>query len=211
MQAEFWHNCWKNNQIGFHELEANPFLVKHLSALSLKPVSRIFLPLCGKTSSIPWLLSLGYQVVGAELSEIAVVNLFEDINVDPDITQCGSLHRYSADGVAIFVGDIFDLDADTLGQVDAIFDRGALVALPEGMRADYARHLRSITLCSKQLLICYEYVCGLMQGPPFSISDNELEIHYESAYKLTLLESADANFGDESISVTEKAWLLERR
>jgi thiopurine S-methyltransferase len=52
MDPDFWHRKWKNNDIGFHEQEANPALVKHFKALSLKQGSRIFLPLCGKTLDI---------------------------------------------------------------------------------------------------------------------------------------------------------------
>ena len=67
MEADFWHQKWEKNDIGFHREEANPLLVDHFDALNLPQGSRVFLPLCGKTRDIAWLLSQGYRVVGAEL------------------------------------------------------------------------------------------------------------------------------------------------
>lgn len=36
-EYDFWHSRWQNKQIGFHLPEANPLLVKHFSALDLRP------------------------------------------------------------------------------------------------------------------------------------------------------------------------------
>ena len=67
MEAKFWHDRWVSNEIGFHKNEANPLLVNYVDKLSLGKGSRVFLPLCGKTLDIGWLLSRGFRVAGAEL------------------------------------------------------------------------------------------------------------------------------------------------
>ena len=85
----------------------------------------------------------------------------------------GSHRRYSADGIDIFAGDIFEITADVLGPVDAVYDRAALVALPEGMRRRYAAHLAGITAVAPQLLVTFEYDQAEMDGPPFSITEEE--------------------------------------
>ena len=72
MQPSFWRQRWEKNEIAFHESKANPILVKHFNELSLAKGSRVFVPLCGKTRDISWLLSNGYRVAGAELSQIAI-------------------------------------------------------------------------------------------------------------------------------------------
>ena len=61
MEPDFWHQRWHNNEIGFHESKVNPALVKHLSSIELASGSRVFVPLCGKTLDIGWLLSQGVQ------------------------------------------------------------------------------------------------------------------------------------------------------
>ena len=79
MEPNFWHERWQQNQLGFHESEANSLLVAHFDALSLAPNSRVFVPLCGKTRDIAWLLSKGHRVVGIELSQLAIEQLFTDL------------------------------------------------------------------------------------------------------------------------------------
>ncbi|RAP39007.1 hypothetical protein DID80_01355 [Candidatus Marinamargulisbacteria bacterium SCGC AAA071-K20] len=40
---------------------------------------------------------------------------------------------------------MFELRQDLIGPVDTVFDRGALVALPQSIRLDYAKHIIDIT------------------------------------------------------------------
>ena len=157
MDAGFWRQRWERNEIAFHEGEANPLLVTYFSALSLPEGSRVFVPLCGKTRDIHWLLSHHYRVAGAELSEIAVKQLFSDLGVEPAITVIDQVRRYSSNDIDIFVGDIFSLSRSILGPIDAIYDRAALVAFPESMRDQYTAHLIEITDRAPQLLISYDY------------------------------------------------------
>jgi thiopurine S-methyltransferase len=189
MQANFWHQRWEKNEIGFHLPDANPLLVKHFSKLQLKPSARVFLPLCGKTLDITWLLAQGYRVVGAELSSIAIEDLFKNLNLTPNITTLGEITHYSAANIDMFVGDIFKLSPAMLGVVDAVYDRAALVALPDEVRKRYTAHLQTLSKQAPQLLICFEYDQTLHAGPPFSISANEVKQHYQANYDVTLLAS----------------------
>jgi len=209
MDAKFWQQRWENDEIAFHESEGNPLLVKHFRELSLTSGSRIFLPLCGKTRDIAWLLSHGFPVVGAELVESAIEQLFTELNIQPTISSSGGLKLYSAANISVFVGDFFKITRDMLGPVDAIYDRAALVALPEAMRLQYSEHLINITNKAAQLLITFEYDQGLMDGPPFSISSKELDQHYKEIYVLTLAASIDVPGGLKGkCAATENVWLL---
>jgi thiopurine S-methyltransferase len=209
MEASFWHKKWERGEIGFHTGVPNPLLTSHLDKLNLTEGSRIFLPLCGKTRDIAWLLACDYQIVGAELSEIAISALFAELGVTPTITQAGGLTRYSAENLDIFVGDIFHVTADHLGAVHAIYDRAALVALPESMRTQYASHLVAITAAAPQLLITYEYDQQLLDGPPFSINADEVARLYHNAYQCNLVERTDVVGGFRGcVPSTESVWLL---
>ena len=159
MDASFWHQKWADNNIAFHNSEVNPLLVKHFEALALEKGDRIFVPLCGKTLDIAWLLSKGYRVAGAELSKVAIEQLFAELGVEPDVTEQGEMTRYSATDIDIFVGTIFALSHERLGAVDAVYDRAALVALPGEMRDRYTTHLTEIINKAPQLLISYD--CSL--------------------------------------------------
>jgi thiopurine S-methyltransferase len=195
MDTSFWRRRWEKNEIAFHEGQANPLLIKHFNELSLVKGRRIFVPLCGKTLDISWLLSHGYRVAGAELSHIAIEQLFMELGVQPDISTVGEVEQWSANRLDIFVGDIFAVSRKMLGPIDAIYDRAALVAFPEEMRNRYTAHLTEITGKAPQLLICYDYDQRLMEGPPFSVSKEEVKQHYAAKYDVTLVASTDVSGG----------------
>lgn len=118
---------------------------------------------------------------------------------------------YSAKDIDIFVGNIFDVSATILGLVDAIYDRAALVALPEEIRTRYAAHLKEITGKAPQLLVTYEYDQNLMEGPPFSVSKEEVNQHYSDSYDLSLLVSTDVSGGLKGrCAAKENVWLLQK-
>ncbi|MBU2977611.1 thiopurine S-methyltransferase [Alteromonas sp. C1M14] len=207
MDREFWLQKWHNNETGFHEEDANPNLVTHFPALNLQPNQRVFLPLCGKTLDISWLISCGYEVVGAELSGIAIQQLFEQLDVIPHTTKLGEITRYESHGVTVFGGDIFHLTGEMLGPIDAIYDRAALVALPPAMRTGYTEHLRTITQCAPQLLITFHYDQAVLPGPPFSVPDREVEQHYQNHYHLACLSSHPINLKGK-VPAHEQVWQL---
>ena len=212
MDKKFWHRKWENNDIAFHENSTNPLLVHYFNQLSLAEGSRLFIPLCGKTLDIAWLLSKGYRVAGAELSTLAIEQLFAALELKPTLSTIGEIDHYSAKNIDIFVGDIFDLSGKLLGKVDAVYDRAALVALPEIMRTKYASHVTEITNNAPQLLICCEYNQPLMEGPPFSISTEEIHRHYKDRYDLTLLASTNIpNKLKGKWEAKECVWLLRTR
>jgi thiopurine S-methyltransferase len=212
VDAPFWQDRWQRNQIGFHEPKVNPLLIAHFGSLSLPAGSRIFVPLCGKTLDIHWLLSRGHRVAGAELSEIAVQQLFVDLGLMPHAATLGKVTRYSAAGIDIFQGDIFNLTRGDLREVDAVYDRAALIALPEQLRTRYARHLVQITDRAMQLLICINYEQRLMAGPPFSVDGAEVARLYQGTYQLTALGSADVLGGLKGkCAATDDVWLLKPR
>ncbi len=211
MHSDFWHERWNSNRINFHASEANHLLRAHHDKLNLAEGARVFLPLCGKTLDIAWLLSRGFSVVGAELVRIAIEQLFDELKVEPEIRRVGKLEHFSAPNIDMFVGDVFELTQARLGTVDAVYDRAALVALPSETRERYTRHLTHITNNAPQLLITFDYDQDVMSGPPFSISTEAVHGYYGKTHKPTLLESVDVPGGLKGqAAAKENAWLLAR-
>lgn len=209
MEASFWHAKWEKSEIGFHQDDVNPLLLDHFGALSLPTGSRVFVPLCGKTRDIVWLLESGYRVVGVELSRMAVEQLFAEMDLQPAISRVGSLTRFAVEDIDIYCGDIFELTGSELGQVDAVYDRAALVALPADMRQRYAEHLAAITGRARQLLIAYEYDQSQQDGPPFAVSADEVRRLYGRHYEPVLLASAEVAGGLRGkCAANEHVWLL---
>ncbi|MEM1265049.1 MAG: thiopurine S-methyltransferase [Pseudomonadota bacterium] len=207
MDAEFWHTRWREGRTAFHEPEGNALLARHIDVLSLEPGARVLLPLCGKTRDIAWLLARGHAVVGVELSRLAIDQLFAELGVAPEISSAGPLLHYAAGGLDVFVGDVFALSPKTLGPVAAVYDRAALVALPEPIRARYAAHLIEITGRAPQLLVAFEYDPARLQGPPFSVARAEIERLYGASFSVVSLDRRRVGLRGVA-EVDETAWHL---
>jgi thiopurine S-methyltransferase len=209
MNPEFWHKRWADNQIGFHEGAVNPLLVAHFDVLALPEGARVFVPLCGKTLDIDWLLSRGYRVAGAELSASAVAQVFERLGTSPVVERVGNMEHHGVAGLDIFVGDIFELTAAMLGSVDAVYDRAALIALPPDLRKRYVQHLRAICGGAQLLLITLDYDQTLADGPPFSVPAAEVRDRYPDRIP-ELLSSQFQPMGLKGrIPVTECVWKMD--
>ena len=209
MQHDFWHDKWQTNNIGFHQDQPHPLLTQHLQSLSLSSNARIFVPLCGKSLDLAWLIKQGYHVVGIDLSPIAIQALIIDLGLSFKETQSGELTHYQHPQIELFVGDFFQLTAQQLGDVNAVYDRAALIALPPQMRSQYTQHLLDITKQAPQLLISLEYDQNLLQGPPFSVPEHELTEHYATHYHIKLLETMTENLKGKVIA-HENVWSLSK-
>lgn len=209
METQFWLDKWKEDDLGFHQTQVNKTLAEHFAALEIPKGSRIFVPLCGKTLDMVWLLKQGYQVVGIELSPIAIEDFFKEIGVTPEVTKVGPLTRYSAKDIDLYVGDIFNLDQNILGDVNAVYDRAALVALPDNMRRRYAPHIATITGKAPQFLLCFEYDQSLMSGPPFSIETPIVRELYDGLYTAIPITRTEIPGGFKGkFPASESLWIL---
>jgi len=209
MEANFWEEKWSNREIAFHSANVHPFLAGHLSTLGLRSGARLFLPLCGKTLDIHWLLKQGFQVVGVELVETAVEELFNELKQTPEISESGKLKLFRAENIEIYVGNIFDLGSEEMRAVDGVYDRAALVALPEKMRRRYADQVTALTGGAPQLLITFEYDQAEMEGPPFSISRQVLNRLYGETYEIERLTGRNyERFETMCSKVSETVWHL---
>jgi len=188
MEQKYWTEKWDTGDIAFHQSQFNPLMVTHFPSLGLDAGARVFVPLCGKTRDIAWLLHQGYIVSGIELHEGAVAALFEDLGVTPEIEQQGNLKAYKAASIVIWAGDFFELTAEDLGGVDAIYDRAALVALPDALRARYRAHLMAVTEKAPQLLLTYDYDQSKMSAPPFSITADMVGDYYAPYYAIAAVD-----------------------
>jgi thiopurine S-methyltransferase len=187
MGADYWLQRWQDGRIGFHESGGSPRLAEHHKVLSES--LRVLVPLCGKSVDLEWLVVHGYEVVGIELSELAARAFFAERNLEPERAEQGAFIRYQHGGVTILVGDFFDADSRELGSFDGVYDRAAMVALPEELRTRYAAHLQTL-LAPKAKLLLVALHFDVPGGPPFSLSPREIERAYPSA-KLTQLGSVD--------------------
>lgn len=188
MKPDYWLGRWQEGRIGFHRADVNPRLVQHQKAFSES--IRVLVPLCGKSADLEWLAVHGFEVVGVELSELAARAFFEERGFSPERQERAGFVEYQHGTVSILVGDFFAATSEELGYFDAAYDRAAMIALPEELRARYAAHLRTLLAPkAKLLLITLHY--DAEGGPPFSVSPEEVHAAY-AGLRISELSSDDA-------------------
>ena len=216
MHPDFWHERWQNRQIGFHRDEAHPYLTQFWPTLGIAPGSRVFVPLCGKSNDLLWLRAQGHEVVGVEVSPIAVREFFEANRLTPSISTVDSFQLYECDGIRLYCGDFFALTASRLTGVSAVYDRAALVALPPDMRGYYARHLlQLLPVGVKTLLVAFENPQHEMPGPPFNVDAEEIAALFGAQCDIKLLLEADIlaqepRFRDKGVTQLKEAVYILR-
>jgi thiopurine S-methyltransferase len=206
MDAAFWHRCWQENLLGFQLADAHPLLTAQLAYFP--PQAPVFVPLCGKTPDLHALARRG-PVVGAELSEIACRDFFAEANLDAACEQHADFKLWQAGCYQLWQGDFFQLPHHAVSACQWIYDRAALIALPESMRKSYAIKLRQLLPRASMLLISLDYPAGEKQGPPFAVTEEEIvqlftgaQIERAGVRNLTGQGFARRTF--------QTSWLLER-
>ena len=192
MEPNFWLSRWEQNQIGFHEQHVHPMLLKYWQEVASVDASRpnVFVPLCGKSLDMLWLMEAGYDVVGVELSELAVEAFFIENNLSYVKSSDGLLQKYSSERVTLWCGDMHDLSAAQLPALNYFYDRAALVALPLDMRHSYIKQLkRLLTPSSVGLLVALEYEPDMVSPPPHSVPLTMVESAYQGLFTHRVLGS----------------------
>ena len=218
MKKEFWLEKWQNKKTGFHKDVTHPLLIEYIDKLQLKKGDTVFVPLCGKSLDMLWLNSQGYKVIGIELSELAVEQFF----VENDLSYIKSTNAlfdiYSYENITIYRGDFFDMTKEHCQNVSAVYDRAALIALPEGLVEKYVDKITEIIPEeSPDLLITLELVRTTDSlGPPFTTKDKDVRRLFDSYTEVDLLQEVDiiereAHFKAQGCEyVYERVYLITR-
>ena len=192
MQPEFWHDRWHANRIGFHGDRPLPLLARHWPALRLEAGSRVFVPLCGKSLDMVWLAGQGHRVLGIELSALAIEQFFAERGLEPSVAPGPAGVHYAAGPWELVEGDAFAIPAGVLADCAGVYDRAALVALPDDMRATYvATAWRRLPATCRGLLVTLEYPQAEKAGPPFSVAEAEVRERFDRDWSVELLERRD--------------------
>lgn len=188
MEHHFWHERWQRDEIGFHRSEIHWALKAHWDAIADGSKADVLVPLCGKSLDMRWLRQRGHRVIGNELSGKAVSEFYSEWGREPLRTAQGRLNHWQADNIEIYEGDFFAYEPAV--PFDLFYDRAALVALPQNTRQGYLHHLADcLSGQGRGLLITLEYSQNQMDGPPFSVTFEELKACQRLAF--SLLERRD--------------------
>jgi thiopurine S-methyltransferase len=156
----FWEKRYESNSLEWHIDDVHPQLRKYLSLLAPSEgrKKKFFLPLCGKTKDICYLLSLGHEVFGVDCVKLAIDQLNEENNLGLKFDSEESLFYSDDRKLQILVGDFFTFPIEKWGPFDCVWDRGSFIAIDYPLRDPYIKVLqRSVNSNSgKCTIIWYE-------------------------------------------------------
>ncbi len=191
----------------------NPLLPAYWHHANPKREDKVLVPLCGKSEDLVWLATKHDSVEGVELSQIAVRSFFAEHFYTPTVTPISGMHElYQFDELSIYTGDFFTAP---VSQADIVYDRAALVALPQDMREEYVARLKQLlNPGGRILLVTLNYPQEEMAGPPFSVPLEEIQQLF-AGYKVTCLNVDQADEHHPKIAkkglsrFSEEVYLIE--
>ena len=222
MDIDFWLERWSRGEIRFHQQQVNPYLGYYYGELGPPPgqrsALRVFVPLCGKSMDLLWLLENGYETVGVECSELAVEKFFNERQLAFNKTRLEEHVSYKTGKLEILLGDFFTLKAEDISRFTDIYDRASLIALPAEMRRQYVTKITQLQAPgTRTLLIALAYPPSEMEGPPFSVNDEEISQLYADNFRIEKLAAKNViedepRFRERGLtSLTETAYKLTRK
>lgn len=204
MNHESWLERWREGRIGWHEADGNRSLKRYWRGSGM----RVLVPFCGKSADMLWLAQRGNEVTGVEVSDIAAREFFADHDLRCERSADGTRYTATDLPVAIVCSDYFAFD-DT--GFNAHYDRGALVALPAELRTRYAAHTTArLGANPVQLVITLEYEQSRVDGPPYSVSPDEVHTYWPLLERVDAYDdiaNAPPKFRDAGLAaMTEVVW-----
>ncbi|SEA42674.1 thiopurine S-methyltransferase [Alkalimonas amylolytica] len=214
MDAEFWLECWQQPEPGFHLDQVHPLLPACWSRVWQPQHMQVLVPLCGKSLDMRW-LQQHLPVLGVELAERPCREFFAENRLAVQHQQVENFIVHQSDHISLLQGDFFQLSAQQLSGPCLVYDRAALIALPELMRLRYVQHLRRLLPAgSTILLLSLEYPPAEKQGPPFTVPAVEVEqlFHGCQLELLAIRNLTGQGFARRAFVTSfllEKAWRIQ--
>jgi len=189
-----WLERWRKGTTGWHRSDINPQLIENINQLSEARTQKIFVPLCGASLDMKYLVDQGFHVVGVELSSLAIDRFFNENQIEYKVSKVEEFDLYQGKNIEIYCGDFFKLKKDYLYDASCVYDRAALIALNPDLQKRYVGHLKEILPNSaKILLLTMFYPQNEMEGPPFSVGDNNVEDLFSESNEIKKISSQNEN------------------
>ena len=201
-----WLDRWRKGTTGWHRSDINPQLIENINQLSEVRTQTIFVPLCGASLDMKYLINQGFHVVGVELSPLAIDRFFNENQIEYKVSKVEEFDLYQGKNIDIYCGDFFKLKKNYLYDASCIYDRAALIALNPDLQKKYVRHLKDILPnSSKILLLTMFYPQNEMEGPPYSVGDNNVEdlfSEYKDIKKISSQNENESSLKPDDLNLT---------
>ena len=179
---------------------------------------KCFVPLCGVSKDVVKLARAGHEVVGVDISSVAIQQLFRESSLDffKSSSKHGPFETFRVNSeaempgeVSVLQGDIFNYLSEHIhakaAQFAAVLDIRSLPAIPVNRRREYVRLMENVVEEGGRILLeVVEHELDLTK-PPFSVSHGTVLALYANSFDVELLRTRQR--GD----MTERVYLLVRK
>jgi len=202
-RVQYWQARWATGQSQWNSEKPHQYLVKHLDVLTGGSKSvRFFLPLCGKAGDLLYLYNEGHTVTGVEGVPYVVEQFFRENKLDYEKAWVpkvrGWKYNTKDNRLCIYACDFFSVTPEMIGEVDAVYDRGALEAVNVGDRQGYVKLMgRLVGKSFRYVLNAYEYDDSEFQGPPRNLPRDEVfNLFADIEAEVDIMEECDKSDSD---------------
>ena len=189
MELSYWLSRWKKGHTGFHMNEGYPELRTHWPMLPIPSNPIVLIPLAGKSLDIQWISERAQKVICNEISSIAIEQFFNQQEMDFTKSTFSSFQIYQSNNIEFWCGDFMKLPEHKMGELDLIYDKASIVALPDKTRQTYANKISALS-CGKTKVLMHllSYNQSEMNGPPFSVDPNEINRLFSEKFDIQILQ-----------------------
>ena len=185
-----WLERWRKGTTGWHRSDINPQLIENINQLSEARTQKIFVPLCGASLDMKYLIDQGFHVVGVELSPLAIERFFNEHNIKYKVSKLRDFDLYQGKSIDIYCGDFFKIKSNYLYDASCVYDRAALIALNPDLQKKYVGHLKEILPNSAKILLLTMFYPQIeMEGPPYSVGDDKVEVLFSEFKEIKRISS----------------------
>eukprot|EP00057_Strongylocentrotus_purpuratus_P020491 XP_011674965.1 PREDICTED: probable thiopurine S-methyltransferase [Strongylocentrotus purpuratus] len=217
-RLEGWSEGWAAGRTSFHRTFVDKSLLEFQSKLLVKKPSRVLVPLCGKTLDMKWFADEGHEVVGVEGVLQAVMEFFQEQDLpykESDVPglKGAKLFENEDKKIKIYLCDFFQFSKDIAGQFDAIWDRGALVAIDPSLRKQYTDVLLSVLSPGGRILNeVFEYNPEEREpkGPPESVPEEDIQKFFGEKFTIEVLHDYDHLEGNVKYRERGLTWMRQK-
>lgn len=193
--SDFWQAKWENDDISrFDQKYPNVYLKKYLPLFNLTDNSKCVLPLCAKSVDMLYLASLGFDVIGIEISQKAIELFFRAYQIPYDFMTMDNVKVFyskeSSYKITIINADLFDVRLEYFAdKIELWYDRSSYIALPSNLRVDYAKYTQKNSQLIRNALMVNVSHNLKLKFFPHSITQIEMQANFSHVYDIEKLES----------------------
>ncbi|MFC5411294.1 thiopurine S-methyltransferase [Larkinella bovis] len=185
MEKQVWAASREASNARFHRQDVHPYVLKHLTPFALMEKT-VFVPLCGRSLDLVYFSQFADRVVGVEQAERVILQFFADNQLAYE--KVGE--RYISNNLTIFCKDLFALTPEEVGEIDLVYDRASLVALPLPLRVGYLQKMEELTSPGTQYFLTTLEYAPEMDSAPYSIAPDEVYGYFPN-YLIEHVESPE--------------------